>query len=152
LVVKSNHDSINRFKCWSTKSVCRYIGIICNYFIKISAKNHNPKNITIAVFKANVKDLKKFKIKELKTLDNAVIEKKFNPTSINYISRSLDVPRETIRRNILSLVESTDLIRSDKGLYVSENWIKKNIDKIISEVVDFIGKSQDLTNKIENKI
>ena len=126
--------------------------LYANYFIEISAKNHNPKNITIAVFKANVKDLKKFKIKELKTLDNAVIEKKFNPTSINYISRSLDVPRETIRRNILSLVESTDLIRSDKGLYVSENWIKKNIDKIISEVVDFIGKSQDLTNKIENKI
>lgn len=126
--------------------------LYANYFIKISAKNHNPKNITIAVFKANVKDLKKFKIKELKTLDNAVIEKKFNPTSINYISRSLDVPRETIRRNILSLVESTDLIRSDKGLYVSENWIKKNIDKIISEVVDFIGKSQDLTNKIGNKI
>lgn len=126
--------------------------LYANYFIKISAKNHNPKNITIAVFKANVKDLKKFKIKELKTLDNAVIEKKFNPTSINYISRSLDVPRETIRRNILSLVESTDLIRSDRGLYVSENWIKKNIDKIISEVVDFIGKSQDLTNKIENKI
>jgi hypothetical protein len=126
--------------------------LYANYFIKISAKNHNPKNITIAVFIANLKDLKKFKIKELKTLDNAVIEKKFNPTSINYISRSLDVPRETIRRNILSLVESTDLIRSDKGLYVSENWIKKNIDKIISEVVDFIGKSQDLTNKIENKI
>lgn len=126
--------------------------LYANYFIKISAKNHNPKNITIAVFKANVKDLKKFKIKELKTLDNAVIEKKFNPTSINYISRSLDVPRETIRRNILSLVENTDLIRSDKGLYVSENWIKKNIDKIISEVVDFIGKSQDLTNKIGNKI
>ena len=126
--------------------------LYANYFIKISAKNHNPKNITIAVFKANVKDLKKFKIKELKTLDNAVIEKKFNPTSINYISRSLDVPRETIRRNILSLVENTDLIRSDKGLYVSENWIKKNIDKIISEVVDFIGKSQDLANKIENKI
>ena len=54
--------------------------LYANYFIKISAKNHNPKNITIAVFKANVKDLKKFKIKELKTLDNAVIEKKFNPT------------------------------------------------------------------------
>ena len=126
--------------------------LYANYFIEISAKNHNPKNITIAVFKANVKDLKKFKIKELKTLDNAVIKKKFNPTSINYISRSLDVPRETIRRNILSLVESTDLIRSDKGLYVSENWIKKNIDKIVSEVVDFIGKSQDLTNKIGNKI
>ena len=126
--------------------------LYANYFIKISAKNHNPKNITIAVFKANVKNLKQFKIKELKNLDNAVIEKKFNPTSINYISRSLDVPRETIRRNILSLVESTDLIRSDKGLYVSENWIKKNIDKIVSEVVDFIGKSQDLTNKIENKI
>ena len=126
--------------------------LYANYFIEISAKNHNPKNITIAVFKANVKNLKQFKIKELKNLNNAVIEKKFNPTSINYISRSLDVPRETIRRNILSLVENTDLIRSDKGLYVSENWIKKNIDKIVSEVVDFIGKSQDLTNKIENKI
>ena len=60
--------------------------LYANYFIEISAKNHNPKNITIAVFKANVKNLKQFKIKELKNLDNAVIEKKFNPTSINYLT------------------------------------------------------------------
>ena len=55
------------------------------------------------VFIANVKNLNKFKIKELKKLDNDVIKKTLNPTSINYISRSLDVPRETIRRNILLL-------------------------------------------------
>ena len=30
--------------------------LYANYFIKISAKNHNPKNITIEVYKANVKD------------------------------------------------------------------------------------------------
>ena len=36
--------------------------LYANYFIEISAKNHNPKNITIAVFKANVKNLKQFKI------------------------------------------------------------------------------------------
>jgi len=117
----------------------------------LSAKNHNPKNITFAVFRANVKNLKQFKIRELKKLDDTVIKKKLSPTSINYISRSLDVPRETIRRNILLLVENNNLIRNDKGLFVSENWIKKNLDKIISEVVDFIGKSQDLTDIIENK-
>ena len=61
------------------------------------------------------------------------------------------VPRETIRRNILTLVDSSELIRSDEGLFVSEKWIKKNIDKIISEVIDLIDKSNDLTKKIDRK-
>ena len=118
---------------------------------KLSAKNHSPKNITVAVFKANIENLEKFRIKELKKLNDKDIEKKFNPTSINYISRSLDVPRETIRRNILTLVDNSELIRSDEGLFVSEKWIKKNIDKIISEVIDLIDKSNDLTKKIDRK-
>ena len=127
------------------------IEVYANYFVKLSAKNHSPKNITVAVFKANIENLKKFKIKELKKLNDKDIEKKFNPTSINYISRSLDVPRETIRRNILTLVDNSELIRSDEGLFVSEKWIKKNIDKIISEVIDLIDKSNDLTKKIDRK-
>ena len=127
------------------------IEVYANYFVKLSAKNHSPKNITVAVFKANIENLEKFRIKELKKLNDKDIEKKFNPTSINYISRSLDVPRETIRRNILTLVDNSELIRSDEGLFVSEKWIKKNIDKIISEVVDLIDKSNDLTKKIDRK-
>lgn len=127
------------------------IKVYANYFVKLSAKNHSPKNITVAVFKANIENLEKFRIKELKKLNDKDIEKKFNPTSINYISRSLDVPRETIRRNILTLVDNSELIRSDEGLFVSEKWIKKNIDKIISEVVDLIDKSNDLTKKIDRK-
>ena len=127
------------------------IEVYANYFVKLSVKNHSPKNITVAVFKANIENLEKFRIKELKKLNDKDIEKKFNPTSINYISRSLDVPRETIRRNILSLVDNSELIRSDEGLFVSEKWIKKNIDKIISEVIDLIDKSNDLTKKIDRK-
>ena len=127
------------------------IEVYANYFVKLSAKNHSPKNITVAVFKANIENLEKFRIKELKKLNDKDIEKKFNPTSINYISRSLDVPRETIRRNILTLVDNSELIRSDEGLFVSEKWIKKNIDKIISEVIDLIDKSNDLTKKIDKK-
>ena len=127
------------------------IEVYANYFVKLSAKNHSPKNITVAVFKANIENLEKFRIKELKKLNDKDIEKKFNPTSINYISRSLDVPRETIRRNVLTLVDNSELIRSDEGLFVSEKWIKKNIDKIISEVVDLIDKSNDLTKKIDRK-
>ena len=127
------------------------IAVYANYFVKLSAKNHSPKNITVAVFKANIENLEKFRIKELKKLNDKDIEKKFNPTSINYISRSLDVPRETIRRNILTLVDNSELIRSDEGLFVSEKWIKKNIDKIISEVIDLIDKSNDLTKKIDRK-
>ena len=127
------------------------IEVYANYFVKLSAKNHSPKNITVAVFKANIENLEKFRIKELKKLNDKDIEKKFNPTSINYISRSLDVPRETIRRNILTLVDNLELIRSDEGLFVSEKWIKKNIDKIISEVIDLIDKSNDLTKKIDRK-
>ena len=127
------------------------IEVYANYFVKLSAKNHSPKNITVAVFKANIENLEKFRIKELKKLNDKDIEKKFNPTSINYISRSLDVPRETIRRNILTLVDNSELIRSDEGLFVSEKWIKKNIDKIISEVIDLIDKSNDLTKKIHRK-
>lgn len=127
------------------------IEVYANYFVKLSAKNHSPKNITVAVFKANLENLEKFRIKELKKLNDKDIEKKFSPTSINYISRSLDVPRETIRRNILTLVDNSELIRSDEGLFVSEKWIKKNIDKIISEVIDLIDKSNDLTKKIDRK-
>ena len=127
------------------------IEVYANYFVKLSAKNHSPKNITVAVFKANIENLEKFRIKELKKLNDKDIEKKFNPTSINYISRSLDVPRETIRRNILTLVDNSELIRSDEGLFVSEKWIKKNIDKIISEVIDLIDKSNDLTKRIDRK-
>lgn len=127
------------------------IEVYANYFVKLSAKNHSPKNITVAVFKANIENLEKFRIKELKKLNDKDIEKKFNPTSINYISRSLDVPRETIRRNILTLVDNSELIRSDEGLFVSEKWIKKNIDKIISELIDLIDKSNDLTKKIDRK-
>lgn len=127
------------------------IEVYANYFVKLSAKNHSPKNITVAVFKANIENLEKFRIKELKKLNDKDIEKKFNPTSINYISRSLDVPRETIRRNILTLVDNSELIRNDEGLFVSEKWIKKNIDKIISEVIDLIDKSNDLTKKIDRK-
>ena len=127
------------------------IEVYANYFVKLSAKNHSPKNITVAVFKANIENLEKFRIKELKKLNDKDIEKKFNPTSINYISRSLDVPRETIRRNILTLVDNSELIRRDEGLFVSEKWIKKNIDKIISEVIDLIDKSNDLTKKIDRK-
>ncbi len=127
------------------------IEVYANYFVKLSAKNHSPKNITVAVFKANIENLEKFRIKELKKLNDKDIEKKFNPTSINYISRSLDVPRETIRRNVLTLVDNSELIRSDEGLFVSEKWIKKNIDKIISEVIDLIDKSNDLTKKIDRK-
>ena len=127
------------------------IKVYANYFVKLSAKNHSPKNITVAVFKANIENLEKFRIKELKKLNDKDIEQKFNPTSINYISRSLDVPRETIRRNILTLVDNSELIRNDGGLFVSEKWIKKNIDKIISEVVDLIDKSNDLTKKIDRK-
>ena len=127
------------------------IEVYANYFVKLSAKNHSPKNITVAVFKANIENLEKFRIKELKKLNDKDIEKKFNPTSINYISRSLDVPRETIRRNILTLVDNSELIRNDGGLFVSEKWIKKNIDKIISEVIDLIDKSNDLTKKIDRK-
>ena len=127
------------------------IEVYANYFVKLSAKNHSPKNITVAVFKANIENLEKFRIKELKKLNDKDIENKFSPTSINYISRSLDVPRETIRRNILTLVDNAELIRSDEGLFVSEKWIKKNIDKIISEVIDLIDKSNDLTKKIDRK-
>ena len=32
-----------------------------------------------------------------------------------------------------------------------KNGLKKNIDKIISEVVDLIDKSNDLTKKIDGK-
>ena len=39
------------------------IEVYANYFVKLSAKNHSPKNITVAVFKANIEKLEKFRIK-----------------------------------------------------------------------------------------
>ena len=52
-------------------------------------------------------------IKDLKKLNNDLIKKTLNPVSINFISRTLDVPRETIRRNILLLVNKNYLIRKN---------------------------------------
>ena len=51
------------------------IEVYANYFVKLSAKNHSPKNITVAVFKANIENLEKFRIKELKKLNDKDIEK-----------------------------------------------------------------------------
>ena len=34
------------------------IELYANYFVKLSAKSHSPKNITVAVFKANLEKLK----------------------------------------------------------------------------------------------
>jgi len=84
-------------------------------------------------------------IKDLKKLNNDLIKKTLNPVSINFISRSLDVPRETIRRNILLLVNKNYLIRNQKGLFVSEVWIEKNIDKIVSEINDFMDCYKEIT-------
>jgi len=88
-------------------------------------------------------------IKDLKKLNNDLIKKTLNPVSINFISRTLDVPRETIRRNILLLVNKNDLIRNQKGLFVSEVWIKKNTDEIISEIKDFMDCYKEITRTLK---
>ena len=120
-----------------------------NFFVKLSAKKNAPKNITTAIFSTNIKNLHKFMIKDLKKLNNDLIKKTLNPVSINFISRTLDVPRETIRRNILLLVNKKDLIRNQKGLFVSEVWIKKNTDEIISEIKDFMDCYKEITGTLK---
>ena len=123
-----------------------------NFFVKLSVKNHTPKNITTTIFSTNIKNLHKFMIKDLKKLNNDLIKKTLNPVSINFISRTLDVPRETIRRNILLLVNKNYLIRDQKGLFVSEVWIKKNIDKIVSEIKDFMDCNKKIVDELEKDI
>ena len=127
----------------------KILGFYTNFFVKLSAKNHTPKNITTAIFSTNIKNLHKFMIKDLKKLNNHLIKKTLNPVSINFISRSLDVPRETIRRNILLLVNKNYLIRNQKGLFVSEVWIKKNTDEIISEIKDFMDCYKEMTGTLQ---
>ena len=127
----------------------KILGFYTNFFVKLSAKNHTPKNITTAIFSTNIKNLHKFMIKDLKKLNNDLIKKTLNPVSINFISRTLDVPRETIRRNILLLVKKNDLIRNQKGLFVSEVWIKKNTDEIISEIKGFMDCYQEITGALK---
>ena len=123
-----------------------------NFFVKLSVKNHTPKNITTTIFSTNIKNLHKFMIKDLKKLNNQLIKKTLNPVSINFVSRTLDVPRETIRRNILLLVNKNYLIRDQKGLFVSEVWIKKNIDKIVSEIKDFMDCNKKIVDELEKDI
>lgn len=130
-------------------SSTKILGFYTNFFVKLSAKNHTPKNITTAIFSTNIKNLHKFMIKDLKKLNNDLIKKTLNPVSINFISRTLDVPRETIRRNILLLVKKNDLIRNQKGLFVSEVWIKKNTDEIISEIKDFMDCYKEITRTLK---
>ena len=109
----------------------KILGFYTNFFVKLSAKSH------------------KFMIKDLKKLNNHLIKKTLNPVSINFISRSLDVPRETIRRNILLLVNKNYLIRNKKGLFISEVWIEKNIDKIVSEINDFMDCYKKMTGTLQ---
>ena len=127
----------------------KILGFYTNFFVKLSAKKNTLKNITTAIFSTNIKNLHKFMIKDLKKLNNDLIKKTLNPVSINFISRTLDVPRETIRRNILLLVNKNDLIRNQKGLFVSQVWIKKNTDEIISEIKDFMDCYKEITGTLK---
>ena len=45
---------------------------------------------------------------------------------INYVSKNLSVPRETVRRNISSLTNNKTILRNQKGLYISSKWNSTN--------------------------
>ena len=81
-------------------------------------------------------------------MTDETIMKKFSPASINFVSKNLSVPRETVRRNLTSLTENSTVLRNHKGLYVSSKWLNKNIDQLFESVINYISLGKKLQNKI----
>ena len=75
--------------------------------------------------------------------ENEVFCSTSNGASINLISRSLGLPRETVRRKVSELIKLNWLIRENSKIYVSQEWRKKNLENneiILKELIELSTK------------
>lgn len=131
---------------------CEIIELFANNFLdserNLNSIKRNNKLICYSILVKNISKNNNLSLSELISMTDETIMKKFSPASINFVSKNLSVPRETVRRNLTSLTENSTVLRNHKGLYVSSKWLSKNIDQLFESVINYISLGKKLQNKI----
>ena len=131
---------------------CEIIELFANNFLdserNLNSIKRNNKLICYSILVKNISKNNNLSLSELISMTDETIMKKFSPASINFVSKNLSVPRETVRRNLTSLTENRTVLRNHKGLYVSSKWLNKNIDQLFESVINYISLGKKLQNKI----
>ena len=131
---------------------CEIIELFANNFLdserNLNSIKRNNKLICYSILVKNISKNNNLSLSELISMTDETIMKKFSPVSINFVSKNLSVPRETVRRNLTSLTENSTVLRNHKGLYVSSKWLNKNIDQLFESVINYISLGKKLQNKI----
>ena len=131
---------------------CEIIELFANNFLdserNLNSIKRNNKLICYSILVKNISKNNNLSLSELISMTDETIMKKFSPASINFVSKNLSVPRETVRRNLTSLTENSTVLRNHKGLYVSSKWLNKNIDQLFESVINYISLGKKLQNKI----
>ena len=131
---------------------CEIIQLFANNFLdserNLNSIKRNNKLICYSILVKNISKNNNLSLSELISMTDETIMKKFSPASINFVSKNLSVPRETVRRNLTSLTENSTVLRNHKGLYVSSKWLNKNIDQLFESVINYISLGKKLQNKI----
>ena len=135
-----------------SKLDCETIELFTNNFLKneknLNSIKRNNKLICYCVLEKNISNSSKISLSNLISMSDEIIMKKFNAASINYVSKSLSVPRETVRRNISSLTNNKTILRNQKGLYISSKWLENNVDDLFESILNYINLGKKLQNKI----
>lgn len=131
---------------------CEIIQLFANNFLdserNLNSIKRNNKLICYSILVKNISKNNNLSLSELISMTDETIMKKFSPASINFVSKNLSVPRETVRRNLTSLTENSTVLRNHKGLYVSSKWLNKNIDQLFESMINYISLGKKLQNKI----
>ena len=131
---------------------CEIIELFANNFLdserNLNSIKRNNKLICYCILVKNISKNNNLSLSELISMTDETIMKKFSPASINFVSKNLSVPRETVRRNLTSLTENSTVLRNHKGLYVSSKWLNKNIDQLFESMINYISLGKKLQNKI----
>ena len=131
---------------------CEIIELFANNFLdrerNLNSIKRNNKLICYSILVKNISKNNNLSLSELISMTDETIMKKFSPASINFVSKNLSVPRETVRRNLTSLTGNSTVLRNHKGLYVSSKWLNKNIDQLFESMINYISLGKKLQNKI----
>ena len=135
-----------------SKLDCETIELFTSNFLKneknLNSIKRNNKLISYCILAKNISNNSKISLLSLISMSDEMIMKKFNAASINYVSKKLSVPRETVRRYISSLTKNKTILRDQKGLYISSKWIETNMDNLFESILNYINLGKKLQNKI----
>ena len=107
-------------------------------------ENYGDKSFYPQILKSiSSVNLEKFNGSEL-TCDDETFSKQSLGASINSISRSLNIPRETIRRKVSELINLKWAFKYNSQIFVSQKWRKKNFENINNLILEIQKISKNL--------